>query len=84
MQVLQVKIHVRRKDKGSMIYAKSGRLTPYAFGCGYVEQRDGLTLSALQADRQIYRVIGWRNGVRHNETYRTLSSARKAMEGKVI
>lgn len=57
---------------------KDGKLTAYAFACGYVESLGGFT---LYREHGIYHVRGFGgSAVRHWLTVRTLSKARKTLK----
>ena len=56
----------------------TGRLTAYAFACGYVERKgSGGNRSALLLQHGVYYVKGFRNGVHFWKTFDQLVNARK-------
>lgn len=65
----------------------TGRLTRYAFACGYVEKREkGADRVSLSMEHNTYHIKGMIGGIRVWETARTLTEARKlfAREAKKL
>jgi hypothetical protein len=57
-------------------YTKRGKLTVYAFRCGYVEEKGSLN---LYMEHGVYHVRGFSNGARIMGDFDTLTEARKCL-----
>jgi hypothetical protein len=58
--------------------SKQGKLTPYAFACGYMEQKNRLSLYMINPYPKVYRVAGFNKADEFvAEEFLTLTEARK-------
>jgi hypothetical protein len=67
--------------RGNKFLDKRGRLTAYAFTCGYIEPREDCSL-AKDDHANFYIVKGWKKGTYSRETTMKLKEARKILVKK--